>query len=166
MNTETHPYFVPDSLEGSRRETAVLLSGSAAEFSQDVERDSMGTPVDGSEPISQHDIQSVQGGFRITEALYERIWGDDEDGAEGVTTATPETRMEPGTDVPEGSATGEEPTEEEDDEPEDYSTWERNDLLAEVSRRGLETEDKKTATLAAALAADDEDVDSDDETPA
>lgn len=47
-----HPVFVPANKAGSRKDTAILLVGTAREFN-----------------ISQHDIVSTSNGYRITQRL-------------------------------------------------------------------------------------------------
>lgn len=52
MDRTTHPNFVPSDAAGSRKETAVLLVGTAREFG-----------------VSQQDIASTHNGFWISDAL-------------------------------------------------------------------------------------------------
>lgn len=57
--TLEHSAFVPNG--DSRRDTAVLLVGTATEYG-----------------IDQHSIKVVQGGFRITEELADVLYSDTE----------------------------------------------------------------------------------------
>jgi hypothetical protein len=120
MNRTTHPYFVPNG--DNRKDTAVLLVGTAGEYG-----------------IDQRDIRMVRGGFRISQAVADALGLD--------TDEVPEETEE---DV----LTGQVPVPDSDAGP-DYSEWEYPDLKAEVAKRGLDTEDKKSATLIAALLDDD-----------
>lgn len=61
--TNRHPHFIPDSHAGSRKDTAVLLVGTAREFG-----------------IDQHSIKAVQGsGFRITQELADVLYHESDD---------------------------------------------------------------------------------------
>lgn len=181
MDKTTHPYFVPDSTAGGRRETATLLVGTASEFD-----------------IPQREVASTQGGFRISENVYKALgWGEDDEPATDQTSDSvgdPDARQVPGEVVtgqvpvapaeedydtetaqfsdaplvtsPEGT---DEPGEvdgfadlaeevEEEESTEDvppYSEWDYQDLKAEVAKRGIETPDQKGPTLVAALEAHD-----------
>lgn len=86
MNTETHPYFVPDSTAGSRKQTAILLVGTATEG-------------DDNGPIPQREVFAVPGGgFRISERMYSALgWDEDNDVVGGA-----DARQAPGVQVPTG----------------------------------------------------------------
>lgn len=172
MDKNTHPYFVPDSQEGNRRDTAVLLVGTAAEFE-----------------IPQREVAATRGGFRISQNVYDALgWNEDEaiDGSVG----EDESRQAPGevvtgqvqigqresdtgsdeadlTGAPksapiEGEAdvdTDADETDQTDDETVEalpYDEWDYADLKTEIANREIETDDKKAETLVAALIADDE----------
>lgn len=60
---DTHPYFIDAKAAGSHEETAVLLTGTADEFK-----------------ISQDDIRSQRGGYRVTQALKDALDADYADG--------------------------------------------------------------------------------------
>lgn len=163
MDKTTHPYFVPDSTQGSRKETAVLLVGTASEG------DSEGA-------IPQREVAATQGGFRISERVYKALgWDEDDDNdevggndarqvpGEVVTGQVPVSSPLDDEEVPtEDEADAETPTDDdapepaEDDEPLPYDQWDYADLKAEVAKRDLATDDLKTATLIAALTADDQ----------
>lgn len=156
MDKNTHPYHVPDDTAGSRQETAALLVGTADEYG-----------------ISQREVFAVpSGGFRISEAVFNALgWGDDEDPTEGTVTEGQDTSTANvvGQGIPvtapaeEGEDVDIEALAQEGEVRPDYAAWDRADLLTAVSNRGLETEDKKTATLIAALEADDESVAAEDD---
>lgn len=105
--------FVPNSQQGNRRDTAVLLTGTADEYD-----------------LPQRDIKVVNGGFEISDDLAEAL----------------------------GLSTEDESAEDENP----YSDWEYADLKHEVAERGLDTENQKATTLAAALLADDEAAEADE----
>lgn len=65
MDSTTHPYLVPFDTAGSRKETAVLLVGTADEFK-----------------IDQRSIRMVRNGFRITQDLYDVLYDDADNAAE------------------------------------------------------------------------------------
>lgn len=137
MDKNTHPYFVPNDTQGSRRETAVLLVGTADEYD-----------------IPQREIASTRDGFRISEKVAIALGYVDEDGED-----TSDGEIDGGQSdarSAQGVTVGQDSDAADGDEVESYADWERNDLLAEVARRNLVTEDKKTATLVAALENDDE----------
>lgn len=69
MNSTTHPYFVPADTEGTRKETAILLVGTAREFG-----------------IPQREIASTMGGFNISQRVFDAVWPTDE--VEEATTKT------------------------------------------------------------------------------
>lgn len=186
MDKSTHPYFVPDDTQGSRRETAILLTGTATEFG-----------------IEQREVAATQGGFRISENVYKAL-GWDEDDETPETTGSSETRMPPGDDVSNQSVlTGQVPVPGEqppladvnitddgfegtdstetqydngdlspadDDDADDaddddvlpYDQWEYSDLVAEVGKRDINTPDRRAATLVAALTAYDDSLEADD----
>lgn len=84
MNTETHPYFVPDSTMGSRKQTAILLVGTATEHK-----------------IDQREVFAVpSGGFRISENVYKALGWDDDDTDDTVGGA--DARQSPGSPVGQG----------------------------------------------------------------
>lgn len=68
----THPNWVPDATMGSRKDTAVLLVGTATEFG-----------------IPQRDIASTRGGFYISDRLAELVY--DEAGEDDQAEPEPET---------------------------------------------------------------------------
>lgn len=151
MNTTTHPYFVPDNTMGSRRDTAVLLVGTATE-----------------EGIDQREVFAVPGGgFRISEAVYSALgWDETEDNDE---VGGSDARIAPGAQVPAEPPVGqsaEDVTDAIDAEVPAYADWEYADLRTEVSRRDIETPDLKTATLIAALEAYDASVEDDEDADA
>lgn len=59
MNKTTHPYFVENG--ESRRDTAILLVGTADEFG-----------------IDQRDVRAVRGGFRISQAMADVLYDERE----------------------------------------------------------------------------------------
>lgn len=59
MTTASHPVFVPADTAGTRKETAILLVGTAREFD-----------------IPQRSIQPMYGGFRITDALADVLYDE------------------------------------------------------------------------------------------
>lgn len=163
MNKTTHPYFVPNDTQGNRRDTAALLVGTATEFN-----------------IPQREVATTQDGFRISENVAKALGWTDEDGDGEVDPAQSDPRTAQGQTVfdaqPDAESSDDVLVDGDDEDnvladPEDevapYDEWEYNDLKAEIARRGLDTEDQKAATLAAALTADDAAVDaepSDDDT--
>lgn len=56
-----HPNFIPSNYAGSRQNTVILLVGTAREFG-----------------IDQHDIVLAGGGFRISDALADVLYDEDE----------------------------------------------------------------------------------------
>jgi hypothetical protein len=132
MNTTTHPFFIEDG--ESRQETAILLVGTAEEAG-----------------IDQRDVRATRGGFRITQAVADALGLDTSEDAdsEPIDPATVSGNdAEPDADADADA---------DDAEPEtvDYSEWDYADLKAEVAKRDLDTEDRKSDTLVAALTADD-----------
>lgn len=68
MDKMTHPYFIADDAAGTRKETAILLVGTADEYG-----------------IDQHSVRMVRGGFRVTQEMADALGIEDdeaEDGAE------------------------------------------------------------------------------------
>lgn len=65
MDKISHPYFVPDG--DSRTDTATLLVGTASEFG-----------------VSQRGIAAVRGGFRISQEVYDAVYGDQPETASAV----------------------------------------------------------------------------------
>lgn len=61
MNSKTHPFLVPSDAYGTRQETAVMLVGTAREFG-----------------IDQRDIASTYNGFRISQALSDVLYEEEE----------------------------------------------------------------------------------------
>ena len=78
MDKTTHPFFVPDG--DSRQQTAVLLVGTAREFG-----------------IPQREVAAVRGGFRISAALADVLYDEDQQGtpAEQEETPAPEPDEDP-----------------------------------------------------------------------
>lgn len=54
-----HPHFIADSLGGSRKDTAILLTGTAREFH-----------------VHQREIKAVQGGFRVTQNMHDVLYDE------------------------------------------------------------------------------------------
>lgn len=140
MDSDSHPYVIDANAEGSARETAVLLVGTAVEYDLD--------------PAT--DIQRItrpEPGFRITEALAEALGSDldEADSADEVPVPAPEPDLSGNKQplAPDHDIHGE-PVEDA------YADWDYADLKAAVKTRGIDTEDQKQATLIAALKADDE----------
>jgi hypothetical protein len=181
MNKDTHPYFVPDDTNGSRRQTAAALVGTATE-----------------NDIPQREVFATRGGFNISERMYEAMgWADEDDqplerqdgvhaGVVGQTTSvggddtgagerllgsdqTAKVNItdkgfegsDPDADEFDNGDVSPAQTEEHDEAGEDYSDWSYPEVKAEVTRRGLETADQKQPTLVAALIADDAEVEGD-----
>lgn len=63
MDKTTHPYFVADG--ESRTDTAILLVGTAREYG-----------------ISQRDVRAVRGGFRISQAMADVLYDEQEPAAQ------------------------------------------------------------------------------------
>lgn len=152
MSKDSHPYFIANDPDA--KTTATLLVGTADEFG-----------------IDQHDIQKTQGGYNVTEEIARALYGEDFDATETPTedavltgqVLVPGEPVVTGTDK-DGTATvatpaEQSPTPQETTSP-DYSEWDYADLKAEISRRQIETEDKRAETLIAALTASDADLDS------
>lgn len=79
MNKQSHPFFVPNG--DSRTETAVLLVGTAREYG-----------------IDQRGIAAVRGGFRISQALADVLYDEDQqepDQAAEAQETEPEVAPEP-----------------------------------------------------------------------
>lgn len=68
-------YFVPNG--DSRKETAILLVGTAEEFG-----------------LPQSDIRAVRGGFHITKALADKITEEDADAGDDAATDADDTATE------------------------------------------------------------------------
>ena len=79
MNKQSHPFFVPNG--DSRTETAVLLVGTAREYG-----------------IDQRGIAAVRGGFRISQALADVLYDEDQQ-------ETEPQKQETATEVPEPEET-------------------------------------------------------------
>jgi len=86
--TKTEDYFVPNSVFGTRQDTATALTGAADEFG-----------------ISQRAVRATQGGFWIDEALAEKVFNDVDESAlnsddvasngdDGTATVNPEENPE------------------------------------------------------------------------
>lgn len=71
------PHFVPAQYAGSRKDTAVLLVGTAREFG-----------------ISQHDIQSAQRGFLISQRLQDVLYDGDATDTSGNRAAKKNSKKE------------------------------------------------------------------------
>lgn len=153
MDSNSHPYVIDADAEGSTRETAILLVGTATEAgldpSVDIQRITRPSP-----------------GFRITEALAEALGGSlDEEPAPTPDEAESITLTGDGTGVaapaPETDLSGNKqslaPEHDIHGAPTSvaYQDWAYGDLKSAVSTRGIEVENQKTETLIAALVADD-----------